>query len=159
MDELRSLVVERCNNKILIEVLSPTLTEGGSFLFPHLERFAFHLHSEPTTIFPNLAEMARARSNAGAPLSKVSSDQCTTFRNSDVESLRRYVSCVQLNTRANSPCNQPVNAHPYNTVPDQPPLSKEPGGQSRGHSPVGGLPSTNKSKNPLADLAALYSRG
>jgi len=97
---LRSLVVERCNNAVLVEALSPT--KKGRILFPRLESLAFQLITEPTTIFPDLTDMARARSQAGFPLSKISSDQYTTFRRSDTDALQRYVNCVELNTRADS---------------------------------------------------------
>jgi len=97
---LRSLTVERCNNTVLVEALSPA--KKGRILFPRLESLAFRLTTEPTTIFPGLTYMARARIRAGFPLSKVSSDQYTTFRRPDTDALQRYVDCVELNTRADS---------------------------------------------------------
>ena len=111
LDGLRSLVVERCNNSIVTEALSPA--KKGSILFPHLESLMFQLITEPTTIFPGLTEMARARGRAGFPLSKVSSDQYTTFRRSDVDALQRYVNCVELNTRVDSRPSEPVDLTLY----------------------------------------------
>ena len=109
LDGLRSLVVERCNNTAVIEALSPT--EKGSVLFPHLESLTFQLITEPTEIFPDLTEMARARAQMGSPLSKVTSDIHTTFRRSDVDALQRYVNCVELNTSADPPSSESVNAY------------------------------------------------
>ena len=97
LDGLRSLVVERCHNTIVIEALSPN--KKGSILFPHMESLIFQLIAEPATIFPDLTNMAQARSRAGFPLNEVSSDQYTTFRRSDVDALRRHVRRVELNTR------------------------------------------------------------
>ena len=114
LDGLRSLVVERCNNSVIIEALSPT--KKGSILFPLLESLMFQLITEPTTIFPGLTQMAQARSKAGFPLSEVSSDRYTTFRRSDVDSLQRYVDCVELNTRADSYTSEPINI-PLQTIP------------------------------------------
>ena len=112
LDGLRSLVVERCNNTAVIEALSPK----GSILFPLLESLTFQLITEPTKIFPDLTEMARARAQMGSPLSKVTSDMHTTFRRSDVEVLRRYVDCVELNTRADSRSSQLANVSSYSIV-------------------------------------------
>jgi len=98
LDGLRSLVVERCNNTIVIEALSPT--KKGSILFPHMESLMFQLIAEPTTIFPDLTNMAQARRQAGFPLNKISSDKDASFRRSDVDTLRRHVSHVELDTRA-----------------------------------------------------------
>jgi len=98
LDGLRSLVVERCDNTAVFEALSPT--KKGSILFPHMESLVFQIIMEPTAIFPNLTNMAQARSQAGFPLNKISSDQDTTFRRSDVDTLQRHVSRVELNARA-----------------------------------------------------------
>ena len=96
----------------VIKALSPT--ETGHVLFPHLESLTFwQLITEPTTIFPDLTEMARARGLMGSPLNKVSSGNHTAFRRSDVEALQRYVNCVELNTRADSPPCEPANAYSY----------------------------------------------
>ena len=108
---LRSLVVERCNNTVVIEALSPT--KKGNVPFPQLESLTFQLITEPTTIFPGLTEMAQARGRMGLPLSKVSSDQYTTFRRSDVDALQRYVNCVELNTRVDSRSSEPANMSSY----------------------------------------------
>ena len=35
---------------------------------------------------------------------------------------------------------------------------KTPEGQTQAHPLIGGVPSVNKGKNPLSDLAAMYSR-
>ena len=107
LDGLRSLIVERCNNTIVIEALSPA--KKGTILFPHMESLMFQLITEPTTIFPDLTNMARARSEVGVPLSKVSSDQYTTFRRSDVDTLQRHVSSVELNTRADTKPTEPID--------------------------------------------------
>ena len=187
LDGLRSLVVERCNNTIVIEALSPT--KKGSILFPHMESLMFQLIAEPTTIFPDLTNMAQARSQAGFPLTKVSSDQYTTFRRSDVDTLQRHVSRVELNTRPdNAQPSEPILfniitvrgfperslfelfdltsflfllfKNPTPVSKKQPGAKKQGGGQTPGLSPTGGLPSaTSKGKNPLADLAAMYSSG
>lgn len=106
LDGLRSLVVERCNNTIVNEALSPS--KKGSVLFPHLESLTFQLITEPTTVFPDLTEMALARRRVGFPLSKVASDRYTTFRRPDVDSLQRHVNSVDLNTRADSQSSEPV---------------------------------------------------
>jgi len=106
LDGLRSLVVERCNNTIINEALSPS--KKGNVLFPHLESLTFQLIAEPTTIFPGLTEMALARRQVGFPLSKVSSDRYTTFRLSDVDTLQLHVNSVELNTRADSQSSEPV---------------------------------------------------
>ena len=178
MDAIQSLVVERCDNAIVINTLFPAEKEVA--LFPRLESLAFQLISEPTTIFPSLTDMARARSRLGLPLDKVSSDEYTTFRRSDVDSLRRHVRVVKLNTRANSPHSEPVSTYSYHAVTVRilfvwglpvgsllisffkvnPLLPNKPGGQIPVHSPTGGSPNGSKgSRNPLADLAAMYSRG
>ena len=183
LDGLRSLVVERCNNTIVIEALSPA--KKGSILFPHMESLTFQLITEPTTIFPDLTNMARARSQVGSPLSEVSSDQYTTFRLSDVDALQRHVSCVTLNTRADTQPNEPIDMPMLRIItvrvffrffpnrlyltffffslsPSKNPTSvskKKAGGQTPGQTPTGGFPSASKGKNPLADLAAMYSSG
>lgn len=113
MDGLLSLVVERCDNATIIEALSPT---GGNILLPRLESLMFQLITEPTTVLPDLVDMARARSQAGFPLNKVSSDQHTPLRRSDVDALRRFVDCVQLNTGADSHSTGPSNVPPHNIV-------------------------------------------
>ena len=114
LDALRSLTVERCNNAVVIEALSPN-REGG-ILFPHLESLMFQLIMEPTTIFPDLTDTARARRKVGSPFSKVSSDRYTTFRLSDVEKLQRHVDCVELNTRMDSRYREPIHV-PLQTIP------------------------------------------
>jgi len=106
LDGLRSLVVERCNNTIVNEALSPS--KKGSVLFPHLESLTFQLITEPTTVFPDLTEMALARRRVGFPLSKVASDRYATFRRPDVDALQRHVNSVDLNTRADSQSSEPV---------------------------------------------------
>ena len=106
LDGLRSLVVEKCNNVVIIEALSPG--KKGSILFPHLESLVFQLIMEPTTIFPGLTDMARARRQAGFPLSKISSDRYATFRLSDAEKLQRHVDHVELNTRMDSQFREPA---------------------------------------------------
>jgi hypothetical protein len=182
LDGVRSLVLERCNNTTVIKALSPTA--GGSVLFPHLESLTFHLITEPTTIVPDLTNMARARSQAGFPLIKISSDLHTTFRRSDVDALQRYVDRVELNTRADPRPSEPAKVPSHNIITvrilccglspsrsliayhffvlvrkDSPPIrQKTPEGQTQAHPPIGGAPSANKSKNPLSDLAAMYSR-
>ena len=115
IDRLRSLVVERCNNAILIKTLSPTTK--GSILFPYLESLTLQLITKPTTIFPDLVGMARSRSRSGSPLSKVTSDQYTTFCCSDVDALRRHVGCVQLNTEADHPPSKPIHPIPHKSFP------------------------------------------
>ena len=115
MDGLRSLVVERCDNAITIEALSPA--KKGGILFPHLESLMFQLITEPTTIFPGLTSMAQARSRAGFPLRKVSSDQSTTFRRSDVEALQCHVDCVQLNMEVSSHTSGPDHPAPCKIIP------------------------------------------
>jgi len=114
LDGLRSLVVERCNSAVVIEALSPN--KKGGILFPHLESLTFQLIMEPTTIFPDLTGMARARREAGFPLSKVSSDRYTTFRLSDVERLQRHVDRVELNTRMDSRYRESIHV-PLQTIP------------------------------------------
>jgi hypothetical protein len=114
LDGLRSLVVERCNNTVVIEALSPN--RNGGILFPHLESLTFQLIMEPTMIFPDLTEMARARGEAGFPLKRVSSDQYTTFRLSDVNRLQRHVDHVELNTRTDSRYKEPIHV-PLQTIP------------------------------------------
>ena len=56
----------------------------------------------------------------GCPLSKVSSDQYTTFRRSDVDALRRYVNCVELNTRVDPWSSELVNASLYSMATVRP---------------------------------------
>ena len=112
LDALRSLVVQKCNNAVVIKALSPK----GSVLFPLLESLTFQLITKPMAIFPNLTEIAWARGQMGSPLSKVSSDEHTTFRRSDVDALRCYVNCVKLNTRADSWSNESDNEYPYSIV-------------------------------------------
>lgn len=107
LDGLRSLVVERCNHTTVLEALSPS--KKRSILFPHLESLTFQLIKEPTTMFPDLANMARARREAGFPLSKVSSDESATFRLLDVEKLQHHVDCVELNTKADSRYKEPIH--------------------------------------------------
>ena len=97
---LRSLVVERCNNTAVIKALSPNKRKIAPF--PLLESLTFQLIMEPATIFPGLTETARTRREKGFPFNKVSSDLSKTFHLSDVESLKRYVGCVELNTRIDS---------------------------------------------------------
>jgi len=112
-DGLRSLVVEQCNNVVVIGALSPT--KRGEVLFPRLGSLAFQLIMGPTAIFPDLTVMAWARSQAGFPLSKVSSDRYTTFRRLDADALQRYVNCVELNTRADSYSREPIDI-PFQSV-------------------------------------------
>ena len=112
LDALRSLVVQKCNNTAVIEVLSPK----GSVPFPHLESLTFQLITEPIPIFPDLTGMARARGQMGSPLNEVSSDKHATFRRSDVDALRCYVNCVKLNTRADSPPNELDDVFSYSIV-------------------------------------------
>ena len=112
LDGLRSLVVERCNNTIVLEALSPS--KKGSILFPHMESLKFQLIAESTTIFPDLTNMVRARNQAGFPLSKVSSDKYTTFCRSDVDTLQPHVSRVELNTRADD--TQPSEPIPLRII-------------------------------------------
>lgn len=114
LDGLRSLVVERCNNTIVLEALSPT--KKGGILFPHMESLTFQLITEPTTIFPDLTTMAQARSQEGCPLIKVSSDRYTTFRRSDVDTLHRHVKCVELNTRADTNPTEPIDVPCFHRV-------------------------------------------
>lgn len=108
MDGVQSLVVERCSSSAVIEALSPP--KRGSVLFPHLESLTLRPATGSATVFPHLTDMARARAQEGFPLSKVSLDQCITFPRSDIDSLKRHVSCVQLKTRVNPHSRKPVEA-------------------------------------------------
>jgi hypothetical protein len=95
---LRSLVVERCDSTAIIEALSPT-TEGG-VLFPYLESLLFQLTAEPKTVCLGLVDMVRQRTQAGFPLNKIPSDECTTFLRTDIDAVRHHVDCIQLDTGA-----------------------------------------------------------
>ena len=106
MEGVRSLVVERCNANT-IKTLYPFESEGESILFPSLESLTFQRIVTPT-IFPDLTHMAQARSDAGFRLNRVSSDQYTYFRRSDVDSLQLHVNHVQLNMRADSHIEAPT---------------------------------------------------
>ena len=176
MDGIRSLVVERCDDTAVIEALSPTA--GGSVLFPRLESFMFQLITEPTTVFPDLVDMARARSVFGFPFNTISSDQHTVFHRPDVDSLRRYVDRVQLNTGADFRSGEPSNVPSYNIATvglssltstcfylsssfffkDLMSPQEKQGCRAPGCSPTGHSQSTNKGEHPLADLAVIYSR-
>lgn len=83
MDGVQTLIVEQCNEKSIIEALSPL--RNGSVLFPGLEYLTFGPTKEPTAIFlnPKVEVLARGR---------VSSNEYITFSRSDIESLRRLVS-------------------------------------------------------------------
>ena len=172
---LRSLVVERCNNIAVIKALSPN--DKKSVPFPNLESLTFRLIMEPATIFPGLTETARTRRERGFPISRVSSDRYTSFRLLDIERLKRHVGFVELNTRIDStePLHVPLQTipavssflghcdlHGLTVVPffslffETSKSPKESGGQTPG---IGGAASACKGKNPLADLAAMYSRG
>jgi hypothetical protein len=111
MDGLRSLVVERCNNAILIKALSPS--PNGSILFPHLESFTLQPTTNLKAVFPGFAEMARARGWEGFPPSKVSPDQYTAFRRSDVVAPQRHGSNVQCGAEADPP---PQQTYAYSLV-------------------------------------------
>ena len=173
MDGLRSLVVERCDNSRVIEALSPAT--GGIILFPRLESLMFQLTTEPTTVFPGLVDMARARSEAGFPLNEVASDKYTSFRRPDIDALRCYVGCVQLNTGEDSHSSEPTNSLSYETVMVSTlfssltyghqsliPVFKSPqqkqGCRAPGCSPTERSTYPNEGKNPLTDLAVMYSR-
>jgi hypothetical protein len=110
MDGLRSLAMERCNNAILSKALYPS--PNGSILLPHLESFTLQPSTNLKAVFPDLAEMARARGWEGFPLSKVPLDQHAAFRRSDVVAPQRHVNSVQRSAEADSPppanlCVQP----------------------------------------------------
>ena len=175
INELPSLAVERCDNPTVIKALSPA-TER-SILFPRLESLMFQLISESTTVFPDLVDMARARSKVGFPLNKVSSDHSAVFRRPDVDALRCYADCVQLNTGADFHSNDPSDVSSYNiatvrilslsstcsslipALKDTTSLPEKQGCHAPGCSSAGRSQCSNKGKNPLADLAVMYSRG
>ena len=62
----------------------------------------------PTSVFPELTDMAQALDKAGFPLSTVSLDQCITFSPSDINSLKPYISSVKINVMVNSITPQPT---------------------------------------------------
>ena len=94
MDRLRSLTLKQCKNDTIMEKLSPS--KEGNIWFPQLESLTLW---EPTSVFPSLTDMARARGNAGFPLSTVSFYQRVTtfgFSSPNIDSLKSCVGGVQI---------------------------------------------------------------
>ena len=112
MDGVRFLTIERCKDNIATEALSPP--KKGSILFPHLQTLTVRPATDSTTVSPHLTDMARARDQAGFPLTTVSSQQHTTPRRRDADPFHRHLSCVQLNKRASYRSSEPVDAASQN---------------------------------------------
>lgn len=136
MDRVESLAIKQHETTCSVIQELGSMSIAGSFLFPRLESLTFlpselmrkHQHLTdvaPSSIFPGLTAMARARDKAGFRISKVSSECSTTFSRSDVESLKPYVTCVQLKTAdlEQSHSSDPLgNPPPLNHPLSQPPL-------------------------------------
>lgn len=141
-DGVRSLTMEQHETDV-IQGLSPSFS--GPPVLPRLESLTFlprpelmRKHRRLTDmaqkwIFPSLTGMARARDQTGFRLSRVSSDCFTTFPRPDIESLKLYVSCVQLKTAEDSYSSDPIENHQLSS-PISPPTITDPRDLTRGGS-------------------------
>lgn len=103
MNEVRSLVINQSIHSTLIMINALSPPTSGSILFPRLKSITLDLFVQQSEIPRELENMARARYQAGFPLSEVSLD--SSFPLSSVKSLKPYVECVKqgdINTPPNS---------------------------------------------------------